>query len=556
MKRQDLLQLGSQIVGLDPQQAGRQIDSLDLSERVELVLALPADRRRLDLILLSAKPDQLVQALPPEDFILTLKGIGEADSVELIELSSDEQTTYLADLELYVRRGIDLGHLAYLNELFFKCSRERMLRWLRTLDFEILVLLFERTLLPVDKEALDSLPDRLAERVMTPDGYHYMIVKLGADFKLVKKLVDFIYIEDQELFFALMGNIGTTPTAETEQQTFRWRNGRLADRGWPNLEAALELYRPRDPAQIKRSALPSGPENPPRYTLQAGSWGSLLNAGLDTIENPSPQAGQLANLVNRVAIGDGLLPSDPETLRFAAERVKGYLEIGLALLGARDNEAAGRLISDIPLLHIFQVAWEAISRRAARARELLAKTPPGMLSLVDEPYREVLPLTAARRPLFIPAGELVAGEYRSLADLIQTDERLDFISAQLRLAAALGLDVARLPDPFPEGSHPESYEALSLSTWLLTVFARDRMRLGEPHLPFPIGSLEQLFKSLPHDAPKLEQELGRWAGPYSERIPAGLGALLAKLCDLIKELLVHDPTTLDPRFIEGLWISQ
>jgi len=554
MKRQDLIRQSSQILGLDQQAAAERLDGLELSERAELVLAMPADRRRLDLILLSAKPDQLVQALPPEDFILTLKGIGDVDSLELLELSSDEQTTYLADLELFVREGIDLGHLAFLNELLFNCSRERTLRWLRALDFELLVLLFERTLLLVERETLDSLPENLAPRVMTPDGYHYLLVKLGADFKLVKKLADFIYIEDQALFLALMGNMGTTPPVEVEHQALRWRSARLADRGWPDMEAAMELYRPRNPERAGRSALPAGVENPPRYPLQLGAWGRLLDGGLGVIDHPSLQAGQLANLMNRVAIADGLLPTEPATLRLAGERVKGYLEIGLALLGARDAESAGRLISEIPLLHIFQVAWDAVSRRAVRARELRMTTPADMLALVDEPYGQVLSLTAARRPMFLPTNEPVAREYRNLGDLLQTDERLDFAAAELSLAAALDLNAARLPDPFPEGSHPESLEALSLSTWLLTVFARERMKLGEPHLPLPIGSLENFFKSLPDDKPALEQDLGRWAGRHCEQKTTGQGALLAKLYGLTTELLRYDPTNLDPRFVEGLWI--
>ena len=71
----------------------------------------------------------------------------------------------------------------------------------------------------------------------------------------------------------------------------------------------------------------------------------------------------------------------------------------------------------------------------------------------------------------------------------------------------------------------------------------------------PIGSLENFFKSLPDDKPALEQELGRWAGRHCEQQNTGQGALLAKLYDLTTELLSYDPTNLDPRFVEGLWIK-
>lgn len=555
MKQRDLIRQGSDILGLDPRLAAKRFDELDLSRRIELVLAMPPDRRRLDLILLSARPALLVRALPPEDFILTVKEIGEADSGELFELSSDEQTTYLSDLELFVRGGIDLGRLAYLNETFFRCSRERMLRWIKSLDFEVLVLMFERTLLPIDKESIESLSDRLAARVTTPDGYHYLLVKLGADFELVKKLADFIYIEDQELFMALIGNMGTTPPAEVEQQATHWRDARLADRGWPDLESAAQIYRPRRPEQTGQVRLPAGVENPPRFALQPGLWGSLLDGGLNAVEDPASQAGQLANLINRVVIADGLLPTELDALRLAGERVKGYMEIGLAVLGARDAESAGRTMAQIPLLHVFQVAWESLCKRAARARELRGKVPAKMLELLDEPLADVLAQTAARRPLFLPEAELVAREYRDLGELSQTDSRLDLAEALLSTAAALDLDVDRLPDPFPPGAQPESPQALKLSCWLLTVFARERMDLGDRHQPFPRASLAQLFESLPGAGSALERELGAWAGKHLIEPPAGLGAMLAKLQKLAVELLGHDAAALDPRFVEGLWIA-
>ncbi|MBW1872682.1 MAG: hypothetical protein JRJ19_11495 [Deltaproteobacteria bacterium] len=556
MTQRELKKKGLEIMKLPAEQASAILDGRPLEERLEILMSLPAGRQRLDLILMSAKPAELVQAMPPEDFILTVKAIGEVDSLALFEMSTDQQTTYMSDLETWVQNGLDLGRLAFINELLFQCDDKRLLRWIRSLDFEVLVLTFERTVLPVEKEARDTLPERLANRIFTPDGYHYLLARLGTDIDLVKKFINFIYANDQPMFMAIMGNLGTLPLAEIEELALKWRNGRLADRGWPDLDEANEVYQPHSAKDVDTSGqLPYGPDNPPRYPLERHYGGKLLSAGLMNLEDPSRVAGQLANLINRVIVADGMLPTEIESMELAATRVKGRIEIGLAVLGARDGNSAAGILSKIALLTIFQVAQTEILKRTKRACQLTDLSAADLIGMLESGLAEVLSALMARRQKVHQRGALVSREFNELADLSLVDGELDLIEASLTLANALGLTTDKLPVKFPAGWVPDTLEGLSLNTWLTTAFARERLKIENYHTPLPFEELGVLFESLPGEQPSTRELLLNWAKSYIDQDIPGLARLAQDLADMLYELRTKDPGALDPRFIEGLWLQ-
>jgi hypothetical protein len=119
------------IIKQESQEAAKQLDSMPLQQRVELVLALPGGKQRMDLILMSSRPEELTQAIPPEDLVLGIKDLGDTDAVPVLEMASNRQLNYLFDLELWIREGMDLGRLLYWIEILFECGKPRVLSWVR-----------------------------------------------------------------------------------------------------------------------------------------------------------------------------------------------------------------------------------------------------------------------------------------------------------------------------------------------------------------------------------------------------------------------------------------
>ncbi len=549
-----------QLLKMDSYRAGELMRKLSLSQQRELVLELEPGRRRQDLILMSDRPEALTRVLPPEDLALTIKEIGDQDALSLVEMSSNDQLTFLLDLDLWVKDDLDMQQVDHWLTLLLECGPERTLRWAEHADFELLVLLFERWCLLLDREAIEGLPESVADRVVSPDNYHFIVVKVGADLILMRQVIDLLFGQSQELFLAITGNLGTIPTAEIEELTLRWRTGRLADRGWPDLEEAQAFYQPLAKERLPADAenLPPCLDNAPRYPLQRAWAGRLFPEGLAAVTDPLVRerlASQVANLINRVIVAGGRLSGELESLEIAGREVAGRLEIGLSELGAGDAAEVARILALTPLLHVVQVAQHAIVQRRRRVLRLLHASTGGLLPLMAPPLPGRLRTLARNRPAFLPAEGEMPREFASPADLLALDRDLDLAEAALLLAQKLGLSMAALPDPFPEGSHPESVEGLSLQSLLLTAFARSLLDIPGPSGPVPVGRLGELFEAMETSANGLRDQFTLWADGLLASRPPGLAALLRSLSGIaVEQLLIHDPEGLDPRFVEGLWI--
>jgi len=556
MKELELVERAERLLSLPAAEAERQLGQLPLERQRELALSLPPGKKRMELLLLSPQAAELVPTLSPEDFALTIKTVGEVDALELLALSSDEQTTYLADLELWREDRLDLSRLAWWNEILLRCGHERFGRWLEKLDFEILELFFERSLRLVEREQVPDLPDDQAERLVTPDNYHYFVVQPPADPDLVKKLLDELFAEHRELFLALCGNLGTNPPAEVEEQALRWRLGRLADRGWPDPEEALAVYQPRPPEQIKPSFLPAGWENPPRYPLQPAFAGDLLAAAASRLNDPARLASQLANLTNRVLLADHLLLSEPESLRQAAQRVRGRVQVGLGALGATDVAGAVSILESVPLLHLFQLAEHHIRQRRKRVQNLLAQTPPRWQELLDPPLDEVLEALLEQRPLYFDARSGLRREFEKMEDLLAMDRQLDLLQAFAELSGALDLAPEKLPSPFPAGYFPESLEGLHWTTLFLTTFARQCLGLPPAAEPLDLDTLPSFLNDLPAGENQLKNILLGWLSGFLDPEQPGPTALVSILSSLLGQLRELQGREIDARFVGHLWLRR
>ncbi|MBW2700678.1 MAG: hypothetical protein JRF33_07635 [Deltaproteobacteria bacterium] len=549
------------LLNMDSKEGLRQLDALPQAKQLALLLELPAGRRRQDLVLLSSKPEALTRVISPEDLMLTIKEIGDVDALPLIELSSNSQLTHLLDLEIWLQNGLDLDRWGYWLNLLFECGPARVRRWVRNVDFEMLVLWFERVLIKVERDSLDDLPEVLQDRVLSPDHVHYLAVKVGADLGLIKKLLDLAFAEERDLFFALMGNLGTTPLAELEELAMRWRQGRLADRGWPELNEALAFYAPLEQEKLATPLpLPRGLPDAPSYPLVQRSAGGLFaqamsDPRLGEAEHAQSLASQLANLINRVLVADGLPAGEIESMQTAGERVRGRIEIGLAQAGVLDLDSATKALIQIPLLQLVQVAQNAIAKRVRRAHELL-ESP--WLSMLPAPLPDRLAYVGRRRPLYLAADKDLPRDFVGPEDLACLDRDLDRVEASLLLTDALGLKRDDLPQPFPLGSQPESEEALDLDAILMTCFLQAQSNGQAELLPIPADLLIEAMRKLPSEITKLADQISSWATAQDEALAqaAGLSKLSSGMAGrLLEQFVGHSPERMDYRFVEGVWVS-
>src|SRR6185436_3557927 len=85
----------------------------------------------------------------------------------------------------------------------------------------------------------------------TPDSF--FVLELPPDDeaqRLVTRVVEDLYRADGDLARHTLMSARSEPPAELEENSYRWRSGRLADLGYVDFYDALDLFKPLEPAQV------------------------------------------------------------------------------------------------------------------------------------------------------------------------------------------------------------------------------------------------------------------------------------------------------------------
>ncbi len=467
--------------------------------RARRELRAAAGRARLDVILEAPDPGALVRSLPAEELYFAIHEIGLADAAELVQLASPAQFRTFLDLDAWRGSAVDpLRILPWLRAGRAAAGRSdrEAARWKRKLgglDPEILSLVLAATLRIHDLEQ-DPDPRLQSDRILrTPEG-RYVIEFLadGIEYLAVRGLVDDLYAEDPLVATRALAAVRSELRSEMEESALRWRQGRLADLGFPDAEEALSWFArppPGPPGQARAGA------EPPGFFLAAFEGRSLLDRAAARLPPPEREAfeRQLMGAANAVMVADRVDPADLRAVRAAVERARATLEMGLEALSGGDEARAATVLAETALKRIFQHAFGRILELGWRARRLLGAGPPGEPepTLLDPPLGEALAALARRRPLYFPGLEApreawgtpasAAFEPRaflSSAEVGRATAALDLAAGLTALAGRLGLS-----PPSPAPSPPPRLAAL-----YLTALANER--LGRPFRAVPIPRQE------------------------------------------------------------------
>ncbi len=416
-------------------------------------LAQARGRRRLDVILDSKDAQALVRSLPADELYLTIREVGLADAVPIVQLASPAQFKVFLDLEAWSRGTFDPRRtLPWLRAARAGAHLEpraeaRWARKLAALDPEVLFLVLRDAVRLHDLEE-DPDPEFASDRFMrTPEGKYVLEFEVdGVEYAAVRGLLDDLYAEDPFKATRLLSAIRFETPSELEESALRWRTGRLADLGWPSLEEALSWFA-RPPRAPAHTAGP--PARPGGFFLAALARGTLLDraaARLDPDGQDRVEA-DLAAAANAVLVADAVDPGDLDAVRSAFEAARAYLDLGLEALAGGDEERASAVLVETPLKRVFQHGFGRVLELSWRAQRILARAGEG--ARLGSPLDEALAALAARRPRYFPGleapraawGTVEAAahaprHFRSSAELERAEEAL--LLAEAKLAAGGG----------------------------------------------------------------------------------------------------------------------
>jgi hypothetical protein len=509
-----------------------------------------AQRSRAHAILDSKDADQAIRSLSPLESYYTMKALGPHDAIPYLAVIEEEQITSLFDLEVWGRDRLEIPDLMIWFDAFREAGLDRLQLAARNLDSETLALLFNRRLLIalVTEDDVEDPPDwvqnpspDITPVVMTPDNRFYIAARSvdesneleggdqaldEEDRKAIIQLVDDLYRDvDFEFVSSVLRLAESGLSSCFEEESFRFRNARLEDLGFPPFARAIEIFSIVDIDQVLNSSLSaernSGNMRLPALHVESVSDGYFVELML-TIEDPvlvRTVEAELVPLANAMLVAERIEINNLEAVRECLNLARHYLELALTYNndGTQRFLESTRRLANHDLKTLFRVGYTLAVKMKARCKVINR-------ALVDESDRELLEAIGQRRPRML--------DREALESLLKAWE----MAADIDLSVITG-------EVYPPAQ--EQTIDLLVNTLAARILLFDVKELEA----FSAEELKQLVDKTSGDAflpEDVNRVLARFEGVWRTRVQAGLAALGLELSALLSEDVI------DVRFVSGV----
>ena len=493
----------------------------NLAKQRKQLLSLPPEEM-LNSILNSNQSTALVHSFSEEDFYFLIHNIGIEDSHPLLYLASNKQWEYIIDLEVWEKDRVEITSITRWFDLLFKVDPNRFIKWSLDQKTEFMEFYLSKNI-EVKVRETDQDPSELGDTFMTLDDTFYVRfldqpITVESDgnesyetdkkhrdaflLKYLKTLSDNDHIAYQKV---LLESSGIIP-AESEEEAYRLRNVRLAEKGFLPHEEAIGIYQPMKVRDFKRQDHKFIAQDPdrklffpvPLYHTRVIEEENHFTVALKNIKTDDVLEQiqiEFAGLCNRIISADQKTIREKDELKRMVKKACGYLSIGLEkLIEDDDKHDMGHftaLIQNYPLLSIFRLGFGLALELKWRAERWLKKSwfsSKGLpLGFWGEEWMGVLGGLLIKKPLFYDnykTGELYR-EFISIDDIKNTETMLNELIAYDELFSLISLE----PDPAAKGY-------LTYKNFILTLWARHILGLSEKLIPLTIDEFRGFFDGI------------------------------------------------------------
>jgi len=430
--------LTPQLIRRDPELAAEIIDRLPLEDRARLVARF-SGKDRLDLILASRESEALTRALPAPEFWITVKQVGEEDSLQLLSMASPDQVQHILDLECWHKDNLDALGFAFWIMIMNQAGPEVVMKWFGRADEEFLISALSRffRVYRTDPDNEGAEPWRDFDNIWTLDNVYYLHFTDPKLAPTIERMMETVRANEEQKYYGLLDVVDALASPETEARALRLRSARLEDFGFVDWDESLGIYAPlsdRELGELLDAAPRAGQRSmsleravAPDYPLTLKEAPGLLGRALALVEDRVALEDfrlGMATLINRILIADSMDLARLESVESALDKAHSFVEMGLGRFSGGDLEKAGRVLGEINPLLIFRAGFTEVIGLARRAHGLKregwpAKVPFGLELMGDD--GEVIEGLVKHRPRFYGGldreGAPVFREFASKADV-------------------------------------------------------------------------------------------------------------------------------------------
>ena len=539
-------------------------------------LLTASGKKALRLILDSPTPAHLVQSLAEEDLFWLVQEIGPEDALPVLSLASNDQWQYLLDLELWEKDRLGNASVNRWLDLLLKADPQRFLIWGLRENLEFIELHLSKNIDVRIKEE-DESPSDFDEGYFTLDDVFYIRIRHEEYDQTVTAFLKRLADHDLNRFQQVMLELATVQPAEAEENLYRLRNVRLAEKGFLPFEEAIGIYQRLDAEDLlnmgrKVDKVSQEPHLPQPISVSTSlhiqDQGLFFTALRHIGDHHTLERLQLefAGMCNQIIAADSLSIREKEDLAAVVRKACGYLDIGLQELDAGDPDKAARLVQKYALNQIFRVGYGAGLQLKWKAEKWVknswfVKQALG-LSFWGLQWEGLLEGLLRKRPLCyagLREGEPYR-EFRALAEITRCHKAVDQIMALDRLLSRV-LTHGSLTHPM-KACQPLNYKNLLLTCW-----ARNHLGLSEAVKPLLVEDLKAFFRHLlgTGEKPRLvvesmKQSFWDWlvlrsglgAAEVQGQVGTAFDSLFRELENEYGSVSIED---LDPRYVRHILVT-
>lgn len=485
----------------------------------------------LDLILGHKTPKKIVQDMPNGDFFWLVKKVGSDDCLPLLELASEDQWTYLLDLEIWQKDRLDMEHTSlWLNRLQ-QAQPRALSSWLfdqgQSLAYYYL---YKNIQLFVydDDENID-----IPEGFFSFDGVFYINVIDPRYRDTIEKMLRELIQVDSLKYQALLQGLAGLLSTEIEEEMYRMRNVRLAEHGFLPYDEAISVYTPLDVDTFndKTSKESSGIMIVNNETAavvpllpfyQAGEE-NILSMAISEISDPillDRLRLEFAGLCNQILSADGILNQEIEILIKTCRKTAGYINLALEKISGKDVSSALGLLKGNTLLSIFRVGFGlGLKLRWEAERWIKASWYSAMGLDYDfwgEYWGGILSGVMKKRPRFYEGSYQEGEKFRDFQWLSDLGDCLTVLRHLMVLDALL----EQISRKYPVDENLIQSTELSFRPLIFNFWARNLLKLEPSFSGISLPDVRILFSQLRSDQKKPPYTMGGFEDKFVQSLMA------------------------------------
>ena len=376
--------LDEQLKNYAPESARIFFDSFSIDERTRLVTSYHG-KKRLDLILMSENAMEIVRNMPAPELWITIKEVGEEDSIELLQMAHPSQFQHFFDLEWWHEDKIDPLQVAWWLKLMNEASPQTVVNWFDQAQSELLITTFSKffNVYKTDPDDEGSEPWRSFKNIWTLDGTYHVHFLDPYIAPTIQRALSAIRAEKEMKYYALLDGIDFNEMVEVENSAKYFRDARLADYGFVDFTEALDIYAPiynfelkaLEKERIGKSKIEI--EDEPKifisYPVVYGETPPLLQNALSLIDDKEALeeiwAG-LATLASRIQIADKMDMTKLVSAKNALKKAAAFVDMGLQRWAEGDPEKAALILAGQNIQTIFRAGHTRLLKLGHAAQNL------------------------------------------------------------------------------------------------------------------------------------------------------------------------------------------